>query len=208
MSVLTATSLAGSSTAIDLLPSPEELPAHTVAVVSHVPAESRTLTTFELSRGIAQSAAQSGLKATPTPGQPRYDALEEAALGELLDGLWILGQAKEMGISVTDKQVSVELAQIKEGNFKTKQQFRAFLEKFHLTLRDVRYRVELQLLSVRIEERLARGIRSQKEAQEKFSAFVAAYTKRWRSRTVCTARYVTNRCSNGPAPPSRSHPPR
>jgi SurA N-terminal domain len=200
MSVFAATSLAGSNTAINILPTPEELPAHTVAVVSHIPVESRTLTTAELSRAIAQVAAQSRLKMTPAPGQPKYKALEEEALGELLDGLWILGQAVEMGVSVTDKQVSVELAQIKKESFKTEKQFRSYLKRSHLTMRDVRYRVELQLLSTRIQERILRGVRSQKEAQEKLSAFLAAYSKRWRSRTVCAPRYATEQCSNGPAP--------
>jgi hypothetical protein len=202
ISVSAAASPAGSNAAIDILPSPEELPAPTVAVVSHIPAKSRTVTTAELGRAIAQVAAQSGPKATPNPGQPRYKAVEEEALGELLDGLWILGQAAEMRIFVTNREVSTELTQIKEESFKTERQFRSYLKRSHLTMRDVRYRVELQLLSTRIQERLARGVRSQKEAQEKFSAFLAAYTERWRSRTVCAPRYATEQCSNGPAPKS------
>jgi hypothetical protein len=206
ISVFAAASPARSSTAVNLLPSPEELPARTVAVVSHIPPETRTVTAAELTRAIAQVAAQSRPKAAPTPGQPRYKALEEEALRELLDGLWILGQAAEMGISVTDKEVSVELAQIKKESFKSERQFRSFLQHSHLTMRDVRYRVELQLLSTRIQERIARGVQSQKEAQEKFAAFVTAYLKRWRSRTVCAPRYATERCSNGPAPKAELRP--
>ncbi len=200
MSASAGAGAAGSGMGINLLPSPEELSARTVAVVSHIPAESRAITTAELNRAVTQVATQSRSKATPATERRKHKALEEEALGELLDGLWIQGQAMEMEIFVTNREVSTGLAQIKKESFKTKRQFRSFLEHSHLTLGDVRYRVELHLLSARIQQRLIRGIRSQKEAQEKLSAFLAVYSKRWRSRTVCAPRHATEQCSNGPAP--------
>ncbi len=192
-----AASPASSSTPVDTLPAPEDLPARTVAVVSHVPVRSRTITVKELNRAILQTSAQTGVRSAPTPGQRKYKRLEEEAMGELLDGLWIQGQAEEMGIRVTDKQVASELAQIKKENFKSGKEFHAFLKHVHFTLRDVRYRVELQILSTRIQERIAMGTWTQKEAQAVFTAFVAAYKKRWRSRTVCAPLYAIERCSNG-----------
>jgi hypothetical protein len=190
-------SLGSAITATDTLPAPEALPGHTVAVVSHIPGRLRTITVKELHRAILQAAAQAGLKSVPTTGQAKYPRLEEEALGELLDGLWIQGQAEEMGIRVTHKQVATELAQIKKENFKSGKEFHAFLKHSHFTLRDVYYRVELQILSTEIQENVAWGTSSQKEAQKKFSAFVAAFKKRWRSRTVCAPRYAIPRCSNG-----------
>jgi len=86
--------------------------------------------------------------------------------------------------------------QIKRKNFKSRKQFYAYIKHTHFTLRDIRYRVELQLLATRIEERAARGARTKKELREKLSAFVDAYEKRWRSRTVCAPRYAFERCSN------------
>ena len=41
------------------------------------------------------------------------------------------------------------------------------------------------------------GTWTQKEAQAAFTAFVAAFEKRWRSRTVCAPQYAIKRCSNG-----------
>jgi hypothetical protein len=157
----------------------------------------RAITVKELGRAIVQTAAQAGLKSPPTPAQPKYKRFEKEAMGELFDGLWIQGQAGEMGIHVTGRQVAAELAQIKEENFKSRREFHAFLKHVHFTLRDVHYRVELQLLSTQIQERVARDTWNQKEAQEKFTAFVDAYKKRWRSRTICAPRYAIPRCSNG-----------
>lgn len=204
ISVSAATSPADSSTTVEILPSPEELPANTVAVVSHIPAPPRTVTVAELGRAATQTIAQSRSKKAPTPGQPQYKAIEEEALAELLDGLWILGQAAEMGISVTTEKVSVELAQIKEESFNTEKQFRSYLKHSHLTMRDVRYRVELQLLSTRIQERVARGVKGPQNVQKAFSAFVDSYAERWRSRTICAPQYATERCSNGPVPKSEA----
>jgi hypothetical protein len=190
------TSLASLPTTTDVLPAPEELPARTVAVVSHVPVRSRTVTARELGHTIVQVAWAAGLKSPQSASQPQYKRLEQEALAELLDGLWIEGQAVEMGISVPSRRVSIELAQIKRENFKSRKQFYAFIKHAHFTLRDIRYRVELRLLATQINERAARGARTQKELHEKLSAFVDVYKRRWRSRTVCAPRYAIGRCSN------------
>jgi hypothetical protein len=96
--------------------------------------------------------------------------------------------------------VSAELTAIKEESFKSAEQFRAYLRHARLTMRDVRERVELQLMSRFIQERIVHNADSKKGVGEAFSDFVSAYQERWRSRTVCAAEYVIDRCSNGPAP--------
>lgn len=89
-----------------------------------------------------------------------------------------------MGIAVTHSQIVAELAAIKRESFKN----------------EAHERVELQLLSTRIQLRVVRGATSDRDARKKFRKFVAAYTKRWRARTVCAAEFTIGRCSNGPAP--------
>lgn len=192
---MTATSIT------DVLPSPEGLSPRAVAVITHVPSRLRTVTTAELSRAIGQAAAQSGLKSAPTPGEPKYEAMAVGALGELLDGAWIQGQAAEMGIALTRREVVAEFTRIKQESFKTEKEFHAFLQRSRLTLKDVHYRVRLQLLTTAMQERVTRkALRSGTDAETAFAAFVAAYTQRWRSRTVCAVQYATERCSNGPPP--------
>lgn len=177
------------------LPLPEKLPANTVAVVGHVAPAFRTVTAAKLRRAVFQTAALTGPRSFP-----EHVDLRNSALGELLDAIWIRGQAHEMGIAVRQRDVSAELAAIKAENFKGAKQFRAYLRHAHLTLGEVRERVELQLMSRTIRERIVRKAAGEKDAGEAFSEFVAAYQERWRSRTVCAAEYVIDRCSNGPAP--------
>jgi ABC-type sugar transport system substrate-binding protein len=67
------------------LPSPEDLPTNTVAVVSHVAPDFRTVTTAELRRAMAQAAALARLKSLPKSDETGYVDLRNSALGELLE---------------------------------------------------------------------------------------------------------------------------
>jgi hypothetical protein len=180
---------------------PVELPTNTVAIVSEVPAGTGTITKREFNRGLVQAAAQAGLRSAPKPGGNGYGKLKELTIGELLDAVWIRGQAMEMGIDVTPRKVSRELALLKKQAFKNEAQYHRFLKESHYTRRDVRERVELQLLSTAIQRQVARGAGGGEAATQKaFSDFVDAYSKRWRARTVCAPEYAIDRCSNGPLP--------
>ncbi len=198
-----SSSFAADSGEPEVLPTPEELPAGVVAFVGSIAPEMATLTDAELTRAIGQVAAQSHRRSVPSAGQPRYAALSKEALAERLDAIWIQGQAAEMGIAATERQVSTELAKIKRNNFKSKREYQAFLKSSRLTQRDVRERIALQILSTRIQLRVLRSPAGRKNPRQTLADFIADYTKRWRSRTVCAPAYATERCANGP---SRSRP--
>ncbi len=121
-----------------------------------------------------------------------------AAVDTLLEAVWIKGQAAEMNIVVTRSQVSRTLTLLKKQFFASASEYREFLREMRFTRRDVRERVELQLLSTRIQGRIEAGARNESEEQEAFSEFLAEYNQRWRGRTVCAPEYVTRLCSNGP----------
>jgi hypothetical protein len=180
-------------------PTPGELPANIVAIVSHVPDRLGRITKAEFQHALAQAAAAIGRRRAPKPGGHGYGTLAETALGELLDTSWIGGQAAEMGIGVTAKGVSRELARLKRRAFKSEAEYRRFLKEARYTRWDVRQRVEVQMLSTRIQERIAVGLRG-KSRQKAFAKFVAEYTRTWKARTVCAPDYVIPRCSNSPVP--------
>ena len=178
---------------------PIDLAANTVAIVSEVPRRTGTITKTEFHRALAQAAAQAGRRSTPKPGQGGFGKLKETALGEQLDMIWIKGQAAEMGIGVTPRKVSRQLVLLKKQAFKSEAEYHRFLKEAHFTRRDVRERVEEQLLSTAIQQRVVRGISGEGARQKAFSEFVEAYGKRWRARTVCAPEYmVPARCSNAP----------
>lgn len=131
------------------------VPEGDVALVQEVPEEIATVSEADFKRALLQQAAQAQLKKTPQPGDDKYDELKEAALGELLDSIWIQGEAEELGLAVTPKEIATEFAQIKKQNFKSEAEFQKFLKTSRFTMEDVRTRVKLQALSTQIQEKIA-----------------------------------------------------
>jgi parvulin-like peptidyl-prolyl isomerase len=132
------------------------VPEGDVAIVEHVPDEIGEVSEADFKRALLQQAAQAKLKSTPKPGDDKYEELKTAALGELLDTIWIQGEAEELDISVTPKQIATELAQIKKTNFKTPAEYQKFLKTSRFTKADVLDRVKLQLLSTQIQEAITK----------------------------------------------------
>jgi hypothetical protein len=178
------------------LPSSQKLPPDVVGVIVYPPANLQTITRHDFERARAQAAAQSGLNRIPSPGQSGYWKLKIRSMKTLLDKSWIEGQAVEMAIYVTPKEVATELSQIKRENFRTAADYKRFLKASHLTRRDARELVKLQMLSTAIEARVVRGSKGRKVKRRVLARFTSEYFKRWRSRTVCAPGYVFGRCSN------------
>ncbi|MGD9737439.1 MAG: peptidyl-prolyl cis-trans isomerase [Solirubrobacterales bacterium] len=133
------------------------VPSGDAAIVKSVPSDSNSVGEAEVKRATAQQIAAStgeGKSKAPKPGSKKFEELREAAFGELLDQIWIKGQAEELGISVTPKQIATELKTIKKTNFPTEKAYEEFLQKAHFTQDDVDARVELQILSNEIQQRV------------------------------------------------------
>lgn len=130
------------------------VPSGDVALVEDVPDDIGNVSQEDFDRAIVQQVSQAKLKKTPERGSDKFEELKEAALGELLDQIWIQGQAEELDISVTDKQVEDELATIKKQSFGTDGAYEKFLEESKFTQEDVNDRVRLQLLSQQIQQKV------------------------------------------------------
>jgi parvulin-like peptidyl-prolyl isomerase len=131
------------------------VPPGDAAIVEEVPEDIGTISEAEVKRALVQQVAQGGLKKAPKPGSDKFEELKAAAMGELLDTVWIQGEAEELGISVTDKQIADELENIKKQNFKTDKAYKEFLKTSKFTQEDVDKRVKLQILSTKIQERIS-----------------------------------------------------
>lgn len=200
MTLVAGSGAAASSAA---LPAPEELAPNTVVLVSEVPAGHGTITLAEFRHALELTAVAEGRRSSPRPGENGYGKLERSTLFSLLESAWLYGQAAEWGISIAPGQVKRTLVQIRRESFKSAAEYRRFLKESHYTRRDVRERVELQLLSARLQRRLqkqvSRQTRTRSEEQRAFAQWVREFNTRWRARTVCAPEYTTKRCSNGPA---------
>ncbi|MBA3866452.1 MAG: peptidyl-prolyl cis-trans isomerase [Solirubrobacterales bacterium] len=131
------------------------VPSGDVALVQNVPSDVGNISEAAFKGALAHQVAESETKKAPKPGSKKAEELKEAALGELLDAAWIAGEAEELSISVTPKQIETELAQIKKTNFPTPASFKEFLKTSGFSEEDVNDKVELQLLSTQIQEQIA-----------------------------------------------------
>ncbi|HMI82365.1 MAG TPA: SurA N-terminal domain-containing protein [Solirubrobacterales bacterium] len=131
---------------------PPSVPSDDVAIVQEVPDDISSISKKEFDRAIARQVAQAKLKKTPAPGSDKYEELKKAALGEMLDEIWLQGEAEELDLTVTDKEVEDELANIKKESFPTPSAYKKFLEESKFTEADVDARIRLQKLSAKIQE--------------------------------------------------------
>jgi parvulin-like peptidyl-prolyl isomerase len=127
------------------------VPSGAVAIVEDAPDDLGTVTEEEFQHALVQAAAQKQVKPVPKPGDKNYDELKNTALSEVFDAIWIQGQAEDMGISVTEKEIAAELKKLKKQAFKTEKQYEEFLEEAHFTQADVNQRVKIQMLSTQIQ---------------------------------------------------------
>jgi parvulin-like peptidyl-prolyl isomerase len=128
------------------------IPSGDVASVEGVSDEIGDVSQEELDRAIKQQAAEAKLKKPPAPGSKKYEELASAALSGIVEGVWLQGEAEELGITVTDKQVENELATIKKQSFPTPSSYKKFLKESGFTPEEVENRVRLQVLSTQIQE--------------------------------------------------------
>lgn len=128
-----------------------------VAVIEDAPEGLGTISEKDLRHAIVQAAAAAQVKPVPKPGEEKYEELQETALGERIESIWIQGQAEEMGFSVTPKEVAEELKKLKKQAFKSEKQYREFLKQSHYTQADVNERVKVQVLSTKIQEQIGEG---------------------------------------------------
>jgi parvulin-like peptidyl-prolyl isomerase len=125
-----------------------------VAHISSVPDENANVSEAELKRSIFQREAASETKKRPKPGSKEFEALQTAVLTELIESVWLAGQAEELGITVTEKQIENELANIKKQNFPTEKAYQEFLKTAHYTQDEVNEKVELTILSNKVQEKV------------------------------------------------------
>lgn len=162
------------------------VPSGAVAVIEDAPNDLGTISEEEFQHALDQAAAQEKIEPVPKPGDKKYDELKETALGEVMDAIWIQGQAEEMGISVTPKEVAEELKKLKKKAFKTEKQYEEFLKEANFTQEDVDTRVKIQILSEQIQTQVTEEapIPSNREIENYYEAAKASQFTSPESRDV------------------------
>lgn len=142
------------------------LPEGDVAFVDDV--DNGAITQEQLDAGIAQAAAQGGLKEAPPEDDPQYQALHDQALQSLILAVWVEGEAADRGITVTQDDIDSELEQIKKQSFSSEAEFKKFVEQSKFTDEDVQEQVKLTILRDRLEQAIVKQPTISDDEIEKF----------------------------------------
>jgi hypothetical protein len=166
------------------------IPDGDVALVEDAPGDTGNVSQADFDRALEQTVAAARLPRAPEPGDPKYEELQRATLGNILDMIWIQGEAAEMGIEVTQKEIDTELESIKRQNFRTEAEYERFLEESGFTDEDVDERVKLQLLSTQIQQKITEDVPepSQSQVEDYYEAAKATQFTTPAVRATRTAR--------------------
>jgi foldase protein PrsA len=112
-----------------------------------------------------------------TQCEQQYKALQQTTLGFLISADWVVGQAEEQGIKLSDKEVAKKFNQLKKQQFPKEAEFQKFLNTTGQTVSDLLLRVKLSMLTTKIQEKVT------KEAKKNVSeAAVSKYYNEHKSQ--------------------------
>jgi foldase protein PrsA len=90
-----------------------------------------------------------------TQCEQQYKALQQEVLGFLISSAWVLGEAESLGVKVSDKEVHKRFEEIKSQQFPKAAEFEKFLASSGQSVSDLLLRVKLNLLSQRVQRKIA-----------------------------------------------------
>ncbi|HWW90993.1 MAG TPA: peptidyl-prolyl cis-trans isomerase [Solirubrobacteraceae bacterium] len=88
--------------------------------------------------------------------EQQYKQLQQQVLGFLISSDWVLGEAGSLGVKVPDAEVHKQFAKIKTSQFPRAAEYEKFLATSGQTTSDLLLRVKLNLLSSKIQEKVAK----------------------------------------------------
>jgi foldase protein PrsA len=91
-----------------------------------------------------------------TQCEQQYKSLQQQVLGFLISSSWVLGEAETQGVKASDKEVKKQFEQIKNQQFPKAAEFQKFLATSGQTVSDLLLRVKLNLLSSKIQQKVAK----------------------------------------------------
>jgi foldase protein PrsA len=147
-----AASLPGQKAAKPVIPQP---PAYT-ACIAHLKETEPKPTKGQQPKTEAQLKSQCA---------QQYKALQQQVLGFLISSDWVLGEADELGVHVTDKEVVKHFNQLKKQQFPKEAEFQKFLATTGESIPDLLLRVKLSMLSTKIQEKITKAKKTVSEAE-------------------------------------------
>jgi foldase protein PrsA len=97
--------------------------------------------------------------------EQQYKSLQQEVLGFLISSSWVLGEAEALGVKVSDAEVKKQFEKIKNEEFPKAEEFKKFLASSGQTVSDLLLRVKLNMLSTKIQQKIAKKKATVSEAE-------------------------------------------
>lgn len=176
-----STSPAGSA-----LPAPEQ-------IIVCVGSQSITGATYGHWLTIAEKASGPPVKGHPPPTAVE---LRKEVLGFLISSDWVTGEAHRLQIRVTAAEARGRFYAIRRQQFPKHAEFERFLRESGQAAADLIFRVELNLLSSRIQRRVLAGHHTGRSQQRALLRFVRTFKSNWQRQTYCVSPYISEDCGH------------
>jgi parvulin-like peptidyl-prolyl isomerase len=128
------------------------VPDGAVAVVEDAP--NGTISKADFDAALVQSAARQGLPKPPSPSSPQYATLRDAAMSSVLLSRWILGEAQERGIVISDTEIQNQLKQIATQQFGGEKKFQQYLKQAGFSPQQAHDTVEQSLITTQLQDQV------------------------------------------------------
>jgi hypothetical protein len=149
-------------------------------------------TDYEHWRVIAQSSSGQGLT-----DKPEDDAEVRPQVMQLLISFrWIEEEAVRLGITVSPNEVLMDYRRRKAQSFPHEKDFQEFLQSSGQTVKDIKRRLRLDLISDRLRDRAVGRAKTVIGQQRRLSRYVKGFSIRWKAKTVCGSGYETSDCGS------------
>ena len=110
-----------------------------------------------------QAVASKPAKGKPAPTvaqyrtqcEQQYTALKQQVLGFLISSDWVIGEASDQGIKVSDHEVEKKFTELKKRQFPKEEAFKKFLASTGQSVPDLLLRVKLNILSQKVQQKIA-----------------------------------------------------
>jgi foldase protein PrsA len=88
--------------------------------------------------------------------EQEYKSLQSEVLGFLISSEWVTGEAKSLGVKISDAEVKKQFEKIKTQQFPKAAEFEKFLKTSGQSVSDLLLRVKLNLLSQKIQQKIVK----------------------------------------------------
>ena len=134
----------------------------------------------------------------PAKGQhpPIAAARRTEVVSFLISSDWVIGEAGDLHIGVSAAQVRRQFDHVKGQQFRKRREFEAFLRSSGQTVADLLFRVQLNMLSERIQRHVTAVPGDARAHQRALSRFVEAFKAKWTAQTYCVPEYAVQDCGH------------